>query len=133
MLFEIACPCGKTLGVTGTQAGSNVTCPCGKEVPVPSLSELRRNSKNPEAQLPRARRHYDPSTIRITGVILIVVSVLIPMLDPYLFVYPLLGSLGWTIGGLLIFRSKGLNWPVSILVAFICPVLSVAVLFMPDR
>lgn len=42
MSYFVPCDCGKTIEVTGTQAGANVTCPCGRTVRVPLLSQLRQ-------------------------------------------------------------------------------------------
>jgi hypothetical protein len=42
--FSVDCPCGRSVGVTGDQAGSSVRCDCGAEVAVPSLGRLRERA-----------------------------------------------------------------------------------------
>jgi hypothetical protein len=44
MPYWVNCACGKSIEVTDTQAGAVLTCSCGKGVPVPRLSELRKQS-----------------------------------------------------------------------------------------
>ena len=41
MKFTLECPCGRSLAVEGTQAGTSVPCGCGAPVRVPSFSKLR--------------------------------------------------------------------------------------------
>lgn len=41
MTYAVDCPCGTSIAVTASQAGSDVTCACGRTVRVPRLSELR--------------------------------------------------------------------------------------------
>ncbi|QEL17471.1 hypothetical protein PX52LOC_04460 [Limnoglobus roseus] len=43
-MFNIACPCGKTIPVRAGQAGGTVPCGCGQTVPIPTLGELRRSA-----------------------------------------------------------------------------------------
>jgi hypothetical protein len=42
--YEVKCECGKSIRVASSQAGSSVYCVCGREVPVPSMSHLRRSA-----------------------------------------------------------------------------------------
>ena len=44
-MFEVTCPCGKTIPVRAGQAGGTVSCSCGQTVPVPLLSDLRRTAE----------------------------------------------------------------------------------------
>jgi hypothetical protein len=48
MKYRVPCPCGDTVTVSETDAGSRVQCWCGRVVDVPSLRELRRQSGEPE-------------------------------------------------------------------------------------
>ena len=42
MTYHVPCPCGESIEVLASAAGSDVPCPvCGRGVPVPSLSQLR--------------------------------------------------------------------------------------------
>lgn len=41
MEYSIRCPCGMSIPVAATQAGSEVSCECGMRVLVPPLSRLR--------------------------------------------------------------------------------------------
>jgi hypothetical protein len=43
-VFTVDCSCGRRIGVTASDAGTNVSCDCGKLVRVPSLSALRELS-----------------------------------------------------------------------------------------
>jgi hypothetical protein len=42
--FSLDCPCGQTVTVAASQAGSAVRCACGAELKVPSLGRLRELS-----------------------------------------------------------------------------------------
>ena len=42
MSYSLPCECGAVISVTAQQAGSSAACRCGREVPVPSLSQLRK-------------------------------------------------------------------------------------------
>jgi hypothetical protein len=131
MSFTVPCGCGRSLRVSGAQAGSQVRCECGQDVAVPSLGELRRAEPTPTARrVPGGQG--DPAAIRILGVALIVIGLLVPfaLLE---FPISLVGTAVWTAGGFLITRSKGYSVAVSLLIAFLCPALSVAVLFFPDH
>jgi hypothetical protein len=41
MKYEVRCECGKSLAVTGADAGVSLRCGCGRTVEVPPLHELR--------------------------------------------------------------------------------------------
>jgi hypothetical protein len=41
MNYEVRCECGKTLEVTGADAGASLRCGCGRTVDVPPLHQLR--------------------------------------------------------------------------------------------
>lgn len=44
MNYALTCDCGKTLSVSGTDAGTSVSCACGRAVAVPPLHILRRTA-----------------------------------------------------------------------------------------
>lgn len=44
-MFEVTCPCGNAILVSAGQAGGTARCDCGQTVPVPLLSELRREAR----------------------------------------------------------------------------------------
>src|SRR5437867_2238950 len=42
--FQIGCQCGRQIEVSDRNAGTSIDCECGQSVPVPCLSELRREA-----------------------------------------------------------------------------------------
>ncbi|WP_439624199.1 hypothetical protein [Gemmata sp.] len=42
MPYQVPCECGKSITVTGADAGASVRCGCGKTVEVPPLHKLRK-------------------------------------------------------------------------------------------
>jgi hypothetical protein len=61
MPYLVECPCGQRIEVEAWSAGGTVPCPCGQAVPVPLLSELRRDAgldayqENPARKIERMR------------------------------------------------------------------------------
>jgi len=55
MNYEVRCECGKTLAVSGADAGASIPCACGRMVEVPALHLLRasvgQSSISPVVQL----------------------------------------------------------------------------------
>ena len=58
-MFEINCPCGKTIPVRASLAGSTVLCSCGQTIDVPSLSNLRHSAEALDRPVqPRAKHDW---------------------------------------------------------------------------
>lgn len=52
MQYLMDCPCGESVTVSESAAGSTVACPCGRTLAVPSLRELRSRAGLPDALPP---------------------------------------------------------------------------------
>ncbi|QEL20624.1 hypothetical protein [Limnoglobus roseus] len=145
-MFNITCPCGKTIPVRAGQAGGTLPCGCGQTVPIPTLGELRRSAAEAgRATSPRLIQHdwrawWRGVLILVAGcacqlVAFLLPSVITPTTGVIMAVAVLLlaGYVLSFIGTLGIGLGKGLSLGVCLLLVFVIPFGGLVVLFFPGK